>query len=75
VTKLAPVTSPQVDSFHQTAHFLTSATPTETSILGKFTPGDNILKTVNPNLYFQMEAKQGGFFQTAVAGTNPLTDR
>jgi hypothetical protein len=47
----------------------------EKSILGKFTPGDNILKTVNLNLYFQMEAKQGGFFQTAVAGTNPRTER
>src|ERR1700690_147607 len=65
----------QVDSFHQTAHFLTSATPTEKSILGKFTPGDNILKTVNPNLYFRMDATQGGFFQTAVAGTNPRTER
>jgi Cytochrome c554 and c-prime len=67
--------TPQVDSFHQTAHFLTSATPTEKSILGKFTPGDNILKTVNPNLYFQMDAKQGAFSQTAVAGTNPRTER
>jgi hypothetical protein len=67
--------SSQVDSFHQTAHFLTSTTPTEKSILGKFTPGDNILKTVNPNLHFQMDAKQGGFFQTAVAGTNPRTER
>ena len=64
----------QVESFHQTAHFLTSSAPTEKSILGKFTPGDNILKTVNPNLYFQMEAKDGGFFQTAVAGTPPHTN-
>ena len=39
----------QVDSFHQTAHFLTSsAAQPNTSILGKFTPGDNILKTVKP---------------------------
>ncbi len=64
----------QVDSFHQTAHFLTSSAPTEKSILGKFTSGDNILKTVNPNLYFQMDAKDGGFFQTAVAGTPPHTN-
>jgi Cytochrome c554 and c-prime len=63
----------QVDSFHQTAHYLTSSAPGEKSILGKFTPGANILKTVNPNLYFQMDAKQGGFFQTAVAGTPPHT--
>ena len=55
----------QVDSFHQTAHALTSAEPNEHTILGKFTAGDNILKTSNPNLAFHMEAKQGGFFQTA----------
>jgi Cytochrome c554 and c-prime len=55
----------QVDSFHQTAHFLTSTEPNEHTILGKFTAGDNILKTSNPNLAFHMEARQGGFFQTA----------
>lgn len=55
----------QVDSFHQTAHYLTSAEPNEHTILGKFTAGDNILKTSNPNLSFHLEAKQGGFFQTA----------
>ncbi len=65
----------QVESFHQTAHFLTSSTPTEKSILGKFTPGDNILKTVNPNLYFRMEAKEGAFFQTAVAPAGSHTER
>jgi hypothetical protein len=55
----------QVDTFHQTAHYLTSAEPNEHTILGKFTAGDNILKTSNPNLAFHMEAKEGGFFQTA----------
>jgi hypothetical protein len=55
----------QVDSFHQTAHYLTSAEPNEHTILGKFTAGDNILKTSNPNLAFHLEAKEGGFFQTA----------
>jgi Cytochrome c554 and c-prime len=60
-------------SFHQTAHFLTSSLPSEHSILGKFTPGDNILRTANPNLYFQMDANAGGFSQTAVAGTPPRT--
>src|ERR1700761_4218208 len=57
----------QVESFHQTAHFLTSAEPNEHTILGKFTAGDNILRTSNPNLTFHMEAKEGGFFQTANA--------
>jgi Cytochrome c554 and c-prime len=55
----------QVESFHQTAHYLTSTLPTGHAILGSFTPGSNILKTSNPNLVFRMEAKPGGFFQTA----------
>ncbi len=65
----------EVDSFHQTAHYLTSSPPTQQSILGKFTPGENILKTVNPNLSFRMDAHDGVFTQTAVAGTNPRTER
>jgi len=64
----------QFDSFHKTAHSLTSTVPDQNSILGKFTAGDNILKTSNPNLYFQMDARQGGFFQTSVAGAPPHTN-
>jgi Cytochrome c554 and c-prime len=69
----------QFDSYHQTAHYLTSMAPTRDSILGKFTTGDNILKTGNPNLFFQMDEKQvdgkeDSFFQTAVAGTPPHTN-
>jgi hypothetical protein len=55
----------QVDSYHQTAHYLTSAEPTQQTILGSFTPPNNILKTANPALTFRMEAKDGSFFQTA----------
>jgi Cytochrome c554 and c-prime len=68
-------------SYHKTAHYLTSMAPRRDSILGSFTPGDNILKTANPNLYFRMDvqheqAKPEGkdsFLQTAVAGTPPHT--
>ena len=67
----------QVPSYHQTAHYLTSMAPSQETIRGKFTAGDNILKTANPNLYFQMDEKQAdgknGFFQTAVAGMPPHT--
>jgi len=68
----------KVDSFHQTAHYLTSRSPDETSVLGNFTPGSNILKTSNPKLYFRMDeqrrdGKAPEFFQTAVAGTPPQT--
>jgi hypothetical protein len=69
----------KVDTFHQTAHYLTSSAPDHKSILGSFVPGENILKTSNPNLYFQMDEKDAGFFQTAVAGapshTSSRTER
>jgi hypothetical protein len=66
------------DGYRHTAHYLTSMAPSGLSILGRFTAGDNVLKTANPNLYFQMEEKhangeQGGFFQTAIAGAPPNT--
>jgi Cytochrome c554 and c-prime len=69
----------QFDSYHQTSHFLTSMAPSHDSILGKFTRGDNILKTANPNLFFQMDEKRvdgkdDDFFQGAVAGQPPHTN-
>src|SRR5215469_15850047 len=51
-----------------TAHHLTSRLADEHSILGKFTPDANILKTSNPELFFRMDATPHGFFQTAVEG-------
>src|SRR3984885_11586563 len=67
--------APQVDSFHQTAHYLTSALPNQQSILGQFPPGDNILKTSNPNLSFRMDAKDNTFTQTAVAPASERTEK
>ena len=69
----------QFASYHQTAHYLTSMASGHSAILGKFTPGDNILKTANPNLFFRMDeqhadGKEDNFLQTAVAGTPPHTN-
>ena len=69
----------QFASYHQTAHYRTSMLPSHDSILGSFMPGDNILKTANPNLFFRMEeqrvdGKEDGFLQTAVAGASPHTN-
>lgn len=61
----------KVDSFHRTAHYLTSQLPSEGSILGDFKAGNNILKTSNPDLLFRMDVKNGDFFQTAVEGAPP----
>jgi hypothetical protein len=65
----------QVESFHQTAHYLTSTLPTQHTILGQFTPGENILKTSNPNLSFRMDAKGNTFTQTAVARNNERSEK
>jgi hypothetical protein len=52
--------------------------PSPESILGDFRPGNNILKTSNPSLFFRMDKKPSPgkgdeFFQVAVAGTPPQT--
>ena len=53
-------------TYAHTAHHLTSQLPSRDSILGKFTPGENILKTGDPDLYFRMGARESGFYETAV---------
>jgi hypothetical protein len=62
-----------IDSFHQTAHYVTSRLPARNSILGSFSPEANTRTTSNPELSFRMEQKQDGFFQTAVQGIAPYT--
>ena len=60
-------------SFEQTAHRLTSTLPTRASIQGRFTPGENVLRTANPNLYFRMDSTATGFYETAIMGRAPDT--
>jgi hypothetical protein len=52
---------------------LTSQPADQNSILGRFTEGDNILKTSNPELFYRMEANPRGQFQAAVMGIPPDT--
>jgi len=63
----------RTQTYHQTAHFLTSRLPDKDSILGKFASDAGVLKTSNPDLFFRMEAKGADFFQTAVEGEPPYT--
>jgi hypothetical protein len=63
----------KVDSYFLTAHHLTSQPANQNSILGRFTEGDNILKTSNPELFYRMEANPRGQFQAAVMGIPPDT--
>lgn len=65
----------QALSYLGTAHHLTSQLPSGTSILGSFAPGSNVLTITNPSsvdggpvLYFKMEQKTHGYYETAVAG-------
>jgi hypothetical protein len=69
-------------SYRRTAHFLTSQPANEDSILGSFKDGSNILMiadpkdtSVNPRLYFRMDKKNDGYYETAVAerGAQKLT--
>ncbi len=63
----------KVGTFHHTSHYLTSRLPAEDSILGKFSHDANVMKTSNPDLFFRMDAKGDGFFETAVEGAAPFT--
>ena len=58
-------------SYHQTAHFITSQPPTQETILGKFKPGANTLKTADTNLIFEMQATDAGYFQKAMRTVSP----
>ena len=49
-----------------TAHHQTSRTPSDSSITGSFAAEDRILRTSNPYLRFEMEARPDGFYQNAV---------
>src|SRR6476646_4042376 len=53
-------------SFEGTAHRLTMQHPTRATVAGHFGPGQNVLRTPNPDLYFHMNADSAGFTQTAV---------
>lgn len=44
----------KAESFHRTAHYLTSALPDKDSILGIFSLDANILRTSNPDLFFRV---------------------
>jgi hypothetical protein len=60
-------------TFLDTAHHFTSREASAVSIAGSFAPGKNILKTLEGELHYEMEARPDGFFQTGVLGTAPDT--
>lgn len=73
----------KVLTYKTTVHSLTSQIASKDSVLGSFQKGANILMiadpakaTENPGLYFRMDERDGGFYETAVAGwPNAYTER
>lgn len=61
-------------SYLHTSHYLTSQLANKESVLGSFQEGSNVLTIVDPAttagpfLYFKMEAKNGGYYETAATG-------
>lgn len=64
----------QSASYLHTSHYLTSQLANKESVLGSFQEGSNVLTivdsatTAEPFLYFKMEAKNGGYYETAATG-------
>lgn len=65
----------QSASYIHTSHSLTSRLVNKESVLAPFTKGRDILTIVDPankagqpGLYFKIEEKEGGYYQTAVTG-------
>ncbi|HTQ98275.1 MAG TPA: multiheme c-type cytochrome [Candidatus Acidoferrum sp.] len=63
----------KTQSYWKTAHHLSSRLPTKESILGSFAEGKNIFRTSNPGLYFRMDSKADGFYQSSFLGNPPGT--
>jgi hypothetical protein len=59
------------ETYRLTNHARTSLPGSRDTIRGHFTAGSNVLRTANPRLFFQMEAREDGLFQTAVVPTSP----
>ncbi len=55
-----------VASFRRTVHFHTSAEATPATVLGRFSAGHDVLRTSSPGVYFVMERRPGGFYQSSV---------
>ena len=58
--------------FAQTAHHHTSLLPTEEAMVGTFPA---VMRTANPNLHFELEQTEEGFFQSAVGFRDGRADR
>lgn len=61
------------EGFIQTAHYHTSALADKSSILGSFSPGENVMKTKQPGFRFELVSKDNDFFQKLLVEQNGTT--
>lgn len=61
----------EAKTYFATAHDQDSSPAGRKTILGNFTPGKNVLRTVNPSLIFAMIDAPDGFYQSAVNIADP----
>jgi hypothetical protein len=64
-----------VESFKGTAHFNASRPARGDSILGSFDEGRNVLRTQANGVYFRMERREDGFYQTGYERGVARTER
>jgi hypothetical protein len=65
-TTCQPCHAAIVASWSGTAHARTSAAADSLTILGDFSEGQNRLQTRAPNIFFRMDRRDSGFYQTAI---------
>ncbi len=58
----------EFDSYMKTRHHLDSAVPSAETIHGHFDPGQNTMASLDPEVSFRMDAKDGSFFETSMEG-------
>ncbi len=62
------------DSYTQTAHFNTSGQATAQTIKGNFAGGHNLLRTRSENVFFKLERRADGFYQTGYESAQSQTN-
>jgi len=70
-----PCHKDKVDTYVRTAHRRTSQQAGPTSVLGDFTPPANRMNTSRPDLFFTLEKRADGFYQTSTKGTATRSER
>src|SRR5439155_17250767 len=64
-----------VESFERTAHFNASRPARGDTILGTFAEGQNVLRTQVNGVYFRMERREDGYYQTGYTRGAARTER